>query len=181
MNANSGAVTKVLDRIKSEGVDDSAIRTAYVTVFPVRQYNQQTGEEKLTGYRAQNSVTVTLKDAATIGKVLSAAVEAGANNLSGPVWRLRDDTTTVAEALKQATANARAKADALAAAQGVKVGDVLMMNENTVDVPSPLYSYGAGAAREDVAATPISASGTTATSAPTPLADSSMLPPISMR
>ncbi len=140
MNANSAAVTKVMERLKAEGVEATAIETANVTVYPVRAYNQQTGEETLTGYRAQNTVTVTLKDADAVSKVLSAAVEAGVNNFSGPVWRLRDDSAAVADALKQAVENAKTKAETLAGAQGVKVGNVLMMNEGSVSVPiSPVY------------------------------------------
>jgi uncharacterized protein YggE len=162
MNANSTAVTKVMDRLKTEGVAAAAIETANVTVYPIRAYNQQTGEETLTGYRAENTVTVTLTDAAAVGKVLSAAVEAGVNTFSGPVWRLRDDSLAVADALKQAVADARTKADTLASAQGVKVGDVLMMSEGAVEVPVvPVYSDSydmahtmAGSALE---ATPISA------------------------
>jgi len=102
---------------------------------------------------------VTLKDAAVIGKVLAAAVEAGVNNFSGPVWRLRDDSAAVSEALTQAVADARSKAEALAAAQGVKVGDVIMMNEGSVQTPAAqvyyeAYDLGAGAAK--VAPPPIS-------------------------
>lgn len=132
MNDNSAAVTAVVERLKEEGVDDASIETANVSVYPIRTYNPETGEEKLTGYRSQNSIRVTLSDAEQVGKVLSAAVEAGANIVSGPVWKLSDDTAAVADALKKATKNARTKAQALAEAQGVKLGDVVMMNENSV-------------------------------------------------
>jgi uncharacterized protein YggE len=161
MNANSTALTKVLERLQAEGVASTDIATANVTVNPVRTYNPNTGEETLAGYRAQNSITVTMKDAQTVGKVLSAAVEAGANIVSGPVWKLSDDTTAVAEALKQAVANARTKAEALAGAQGVKVGDVITMNETSVVQPIvPVYADVAAAdsARGGaVVETPISA------------------------
>ena len=161
MNANSIAVTKVLERLQSEGVAGEDIETANVSVYPVRTYNPETGEETLTGYRAQNTVAVTLADARTVGKVLSAAVEAGANIVSGPVWRLSDDTAAVADALKQAVANARTKAEALAAAQGVQVGDVIMMIEDSVRTPVvPTYAemYSADlSARGAVVDTPISA------------------------
>lgn len=160
MNANSTTVAQVMERLKTEEIESSAIETANVTVYPNRQYNPQTGEETLVGYRAQNTVTVTLKDAAVIGKVLAAVVEAGVNNFSGPVWRLRDDSAAVAEALERAVANARTKAEALAAAQGVKVGDVIMMNEGSIEMPVAKVYYEAydvaslGAGR--VAPTPIS-------------------------
>ncbi len=161
LNTNSEAVQKVLDRLKSEGVAADKIETANVSIYPIRTYNPDTGQEKTTGYRSQNTVTVTLADAEQVGKVLSAAVEAGANIVSGPVWRLSDDTAAVAEALKKAVANARTKADALAEAQGVKVGDALMMNESNVELPAyPIYAnYEADMASRSagVVATPISA------------------------
>lgn len=160
LNANAVAVQKVLDRLKSEGVAAEKIETANVSVYPIRSYNPDTGQETLTGYRAQNSVNVTLADAQQVGKVLSAAVEAGANLVSGPVWKLSDDTAAVAEALKKAVANARTKAEALAEAQGVKVGDVVTMSESSVQVPVyPIYaSYAADSARAGgVMDTPISA------------------------
>jgi uncharacterized protein YggE len=141
LNANAVAVQKVLDRLKSEGVAADKIETANVSVNPIRIYNPDTGAETVTGYRSQNTVTVTLADAAQVGKVLSAAVEAGANIVSGPVWKLSDDTAAVAEALKKAVANARTKAQALAEAQGVKVGDVVMMSESNIDLPVyPMYA-----------------------------------------
>lgn len=135
MNANSAAVMKVRERLRLEGVEGEAIETSNVSVFPVRTYNPQTGQESLTGYRSQKTVAVTLRDADMVGKLLAAAIEAGATNISGPVWRLAQDTAAVAEALKQAVADARAKAEVLAGAQGVGLGQVIMMSEGGVERP----------------------------------------------
>ena len=141
LDSNSKTVQQVMDRLKAEGVEDSAIQTANVSVYPIRSYDPQTGKESLSGYRAQNSVTVTLKDAAMVGKVLAASVETGATNVSGPVWRLTEDSAAVSDALTKAVANAQAKAQALADAQGVKLGPVVMMNEGGVDLPVvPMYA-----------------------------------------
>jgi uncharacterized protein YggE len=141
MNANSAAVTKVLERLKSEGVESATIQTSNVTVYPNRTYNPQTGEETLAGYRSQNAIQVTLKDSGKLGGILAAALEAGVNYVSGPTWKLSDDSPVTVEALKQAVANARTKAEALASAQGVKVGEVITMREGTVDQSyPPLYT-----------------------------------------
>jgi uncharacterized protein YggE len=129
-------------------------------VYAIRTYTD-TGQEKLTGYRATNTILVTMADAKQVGKILSAAIEAGANNVSGPVWQLSDNTKAVTEALKKAAQNARQKAEALADSLGVDLGDVVMMSENSVQVPVyPLYSdvYSAKSdAAGSVAETPISA------------------------
>jgi len=160
MNRNSSSVSEVVERIKREGVKDEDLETANVAVYPIRTYTE-TGQEKLTGYRATNSIVVTVSDPKQVGKLLSAAIEAGANNVSGPVWQLSDNTKAVAEALKKAAQNARRKAEALADSLGVGLGDVIMMSENSVQVPVyPVYSNsysGKADAAGIVAETPVSA------------------------
>ncbi|OFV80451.1 MAG: hypothetical protein A2W26_09420 [Acidobacteria bacterium RBG_16_64_8] len=154
MNQNAEAVTAVIDRLKQEDVEDGDIETANVSVYPIRSYHPETGKETLVGYRCQNSIRVTLADADVVGRVLSAAVEAGANVVSGPVWKLSDDTAAVTEALRKATEKARAKAEALADAQGVELGDVVMMTETNVEVP--VYPMFESALMKDLASGAVS-------------------------
>jgi uncharacterized protein YggE len=160
LDANSAATAQVIERLNTEGVEDQAIETTNVAVYPIRSYDPETGKETLTGYRAQNSVTVTIKDPATVGRVLAASVESGATNISGPIWRLSEDSTAANDALGQAVANARARAEALAAAAGVDLGDVLMMSEASIDQPSPLVYADVRAAGEDAVAEPPISPGT---------------------
>ncbi len=111
------------------------------TGIPV--YDQKTGKQTGTSYQASNSVKVTLTDFSAIGSVFAAAAEAGANNLSGPTWQLSDNTKAQTQALAQASAQAHAKAEAFAAANGVTLGDVLVLTEG---YSSPVYYYGGEAA-----------------------------------
>jgi uncharacterized protein YggE len=148
MDATSAQSNQVLTKLKSLGIEDSAIQTSSVTLYPVRSYDPTTGKETLTGYRAQNSVKVTLKDAPTVAKVLAAGVETGVTQVSGPDWRLRDDSQAVNDALKKAVANARAKAETLAAAGGVSIGEVVSISEGSVQMPVPVYRLSAGAATD---------------------------------
>ena len=139
LNANSADTQKVLDRLKAEGVADEDIETTGVVVFPNRYYDSQTNQEKTTGYRAQNTVTVTFHDLTVIGDVFAAVTEAGADNVYGPNWLLSDDNTAITEALTKAVANARMKGEALAAEQGVKLGEVLVINESSAANWYPVY------------------------------------------
>ena len=148
MDSTSTQSNDLLTKLKNVGVEDAAIQTSSVTLYPVRTYDPTTGKETLTGYRAQNSVKVTLKDAATVAKVLAAGVEAGVTTVTGPDWRLRDDSKAVTDALKQAVAHARAKAEGLASAAGVSIGDVISMSEGSVQAPVPIFSNSAGAATD---------------------------------
>jgi len=161
MDATSAQSNQLLAKLKSVSIEDSAIQTSSVTLYPVRTYDPTTGKETLTGYRAQNSVKVTLKDAPTVAKVLAAGVETGVTQVSGPDWRLREDSQAVNEALKQAVAHARAKADTLAAAAGASIGEVISISEGSVQVPVPIYSLSAGAATDSAkVAEPAVSSGT---------------------
>ena len=81
----------------------------------LRSHHRQRDSHRVSGAEQHQGH---LKDAPTVAKVLAAGVETGATLVSGPDWRLRDDSQAVNEALKQAVANARAKAETLAAAAG---------------------------------------------------------------
>jgi len=139
LDANSKKMQDVLARLKAEGIPDSAIETANVSVYSYPVYEQNTGRQTGTTYQASNSVTVTLTDFSAIGSVFAAATEAGANNLNGPSWQLSDNTEAQTQALAQASAQAHAKAEAFAAANGVTLGNVLVLTEG---YSSPVYYYG---------------------------------------
>jgi uncharacterized protein YggE len=121
LDANSRSTKNVGDRLTADGVPSDAVQTSNVSVYPDRAYDPKTGKDSISGYRATNSIVVTLRDAATVGTVLASAVETGATTVSGPVWQVAADSASLTEALTKAVANARDKAQALAVAQGVKL------------------------------------------------------------
>jgi uncharacterized protein YggE len=139
LDANATDMQKVLDRLKSEGIADDKIETASVVVYPNRYYDPTTGQEKTTGYRAQNTVTVTFEDLSIIGDIFAAMTEAGADSVSGPNWQLSDDNPAVTTALSRALASARNKAEAIAADQGVQLGDAIIISESSASQVYPIY------------------------------------------
>lgn len=155
LDQNSKSMAAVLARLKAEGIQDSMIETASVSVMPNVTYNPQTGEQKVEGYRAQNTATVTLKDLSMVGKVFSAATEAGANNVAGPQWRLSERNEATKESLVRAVAVARAKAEALAVAVGLKLGDVVVITEAGTSGPFVAYDSQKAAGGLSVAEPPV--------------------------
>lgn len=139
LDANSKGMQSVLDRLKAEGLDEKSLQTANVAVFPNRRWDEKTNQEITESYRAQNSIRVILTDLARVGPVFAAATEAGAGTVSGPEWRLSDDGVAVSQALEKAYASARAKAETLATAAGVKLGEVLSVQESGVTSPPVFY------------------------------------------
>jgi uncharacterized protein YggE len=75
--------------------------------------------------------------------VFAAATEAGANNVSGPTWQLSENSQAMGQALTKAADNARSKAQALATAEGVKIGQILILSEtSTQSFIPPIYAAG---------------------------------------
>jgi uncharacterized protein YggE len=155
LDSNSEDTQKVLDRLKAEGVANKAIETANVVVYPNRYYDPDTGQEKTVGYRAQNTVTVTFTDFALMANVFAAVTEAGADSVYGPSWQLSEDNPAILTALTKAVENARVKAEALATAQGVELGEAVVINESSAYAPSPMYyDRAAGAGTDSLVAPP---------------------------
>ena len=75
-------------------------------------------------------VQVTLDDLTKLSNVIDASAQAGANNVRGIQFTLREPDAVHADALRKAAARARADADVLAAALGLKIVRVLSVEES---------------------------------------------------
>src|SRR6266571_4464068 len=96
-----------------------------------------TGRVELAPDRA--TFTVGGEDPASVGKFLQAAVDAGANTVSGVSFSVSDPARGRDAALQSAMADARAKAEVLARAAGRALGHVIAIAEGGgVRPPVPL-------------------------------------------
>ncbi len=85
-------------------------------------YVYQAGQPpKIRGYRASNTVEVTMDDVSKVGQVIDAAAGAGSNEIRSIRFELKDDSELRRKALEMAAKRARANAEAIAAALGVRV------------------------------------------------------------
>ena len=149
----------ILDAIRKVGIPPERIQTIGLSLNP--QYAQGRPDQgpRITGYQASNTVTVRVEDLAKVGPVIDAGLAAGANNLDGVDFGLRDDSAARAAALTDAVRSARTKAEALARALRVRLVEILEVAEGGVSVsppPSPFRGRVALAA-EAIATTPVSA------------------------
>lgn len=153
----------VLDAIRKAGIKDEDIQTSGLSLSPLYSQgrpNQENQAPRITGYQANNTVTVRVNDLTKVGPVIDAGLGAGANTLDGVEFGLRNDEAARAQALSDAALKARAKAQTLASALGLKLGNVLEVAEGGVSVvPQPYPRYGRVAMMEMSAApeTPVSA------------------------
>ena len=104
------------------------------------------------GYTADNSVEVTVHGVKRAGEIVDAATAAGATEAGGPSLERENQDGLYRQALRDAVAAARAKAQTLAAAAGVSLGRVTHIEEGGQN-----FDYGAFApgVREAATATPI--------------------------
>jgi uncharacterized protein YggE len=131
--ANGDAAAKVIEAVKSAGVAAEDVQTEQFSVHP--RYSND-GQE-IAGFSASNSVTARIREIASVGAVIEAAVEAGANRVHGPTFVVSEPGVRYEALLEAAFADARAKAEALAAATGVALGAVVNVVEGGA-APGPL-------------------------------------------
>jgi uncharacterized protein YggE len=105
------------------------IRTSGYSLTPNFRYAKDGGQPTLIGYTASNTVEIVTNDLANVGKVIDAGTQAGANNVRGLEFQLKDEAPVRAQALAEAARKARASAEAMAAALGLKVVRVLSAEE----------------------------------------------------
>src|SRR5256885_2035006 len=154
---NAREVDAVLAAVR-KATPAAVLKTISYSLNPTYQYHPKGEEPTITGYSAVNVVQVTLDDLARIGTVIDSATQAGANHVQGIQFTLRDQDAVRAEALRQAATRARAEADVLAAALGLKVVRVLSVEENSPRVvPVRAYMGAPRALATAAAPTPVEA------------------------
>jgi hypothetical protein len=132
----SGAVITVLQSLVGASTN---IKTINYYVSPVYNNPPPGQSATITGYMVTNTVEVTLTDLTQIGKVIDAAIQAGANRVQGISFDLQDRSPIMSQALKSAASKAKAQADAIASGLNVHTGAVLHASEglNTASPSAP--------------------------------------------
>lgn len=125
-NAASAQMQSVINALIGLGISRDDIHTSRLTANPV--YDQRNNSQ-ITGYRATNSVQVTLRDLDKVGSTVDAATSAGANRVDSVSFAIENIEAPKSQARAQAMQNARAKADQLASLAGVHVVGVKAIEE----------------------------------------------------
>ena len=111
-----------------------------ISVNPEYTYPNN-GTPVLSGYRATQSFTITVRAASTAGAVVDAIVAAGSDNVqinnASPFVLDSDKATEIAREF--AVKRAKAKAASYAKLLGVKLGKVVYLNEDSAPSVYPVY------------------------------------------
>lgn len=152
---NTSQTQKMIAALTDFGIDAKDIRTTNFSIWPQDKYDPMSGTptgEKV--YVVDNTVYVTVRELDKLGDLLDTVIAAGANTVNS----IQFDVANKDEALKQARAdavkNAEARAQELADAAGVSLGEIQTIGFYD-SAPYPVFDGKGGGAVAEAAAVPI--------------------------
>jgi uncharacterized protein YggE len=152
---NADRMTAVTAALHRAGVADKDIQTSNLSLNA--QYVYAANEPaKLTGYQASNDVTIVVEDLSRLGPAVDAVTAAGANQINGISFGLKDSSAAEDQARLAAVKALRAKAELYAGATGYRVSRLVSLSEGGGIEPGPVVPM-MMKARMAAAPTPVAA------------------------
>lgn len=152
--ANAAAADKIMAALRKQGIADKDIQTAGYSVQPVYRNNDYS--KGIDGYQVSNVVRATVRKLGTLGAVIDAGLDSGANNIQGVSFGLEKRDDAEERALTAAVHEARRKAETMAKAAGVRIMRVMEISTVYEGRPVPLMGGFAAEAMSARVATPVS-------------------------
>jgi len=123
---NAALAQKVVQALKNKLAGKGTVITGDYSLNPEYGENNLPRQKPvITGYTAQNTITVETTEMSLLGSLIDGAISAGANRINYLNFGLRDDTKARSDAITTASKDAQAQAQALAASLNVKLKDVV--------------------------------------------------------
>ncbi len=143
---NSRQMKATVDALLAAGLGRDDYETGRFSVRPLYEPRPRQGvgadwRPDIIGYQVSNNVNIHTTNLDLAGKLIEAATKAGANSIDSIVFDIKDPRKHRAEAIKVATAHARADAQSLADAASLKLGRILEINLDRAR-PTPTPSIG---------------------------------------
>jgi uncharacterized protein len=133
LDRNSAGMKKVEQALYQLGLGQQEYRTGHFGIQPQWSIQPRPNHRpEIIGFTVTNSFTVTTTKLELAGRLIETTVQAGANSIGDLIFGLTDPKAHRAEAIRQATNQARAEARILAAAAAINLGDIIFI---TVDQP----------------------------------------------
>ena len=126
----NGAIAAIRTALLAKGVPEENINTDYMNIFAI--YDYEGDVELVKAYNASSTLAVKVTDMEAVGSLIDEAFRAGANTLNGIAFSASDTTEARDASLRAAVADARAKAEILAAAAGLKIKGIESVSEGNV-------------------------------------------------
>lgn len=132
---NAEAAEQAMNAVRELGIADRKIQLLNLRLDEDVEYRNN--ERIRKGYIARRDVKVILEDLDLVSRLVTEVVQQGANELNGIQYGLQNREAVEDEAIREALARARQKAQLMAAALDVSLGSVRQIVEGGVSVPQP--------------------------------------------
>ncbi len=136
---NNAAYERIAAALKSLGIGANDLRTAGYNLNynpPPNPLPKSIPAYLHYGYSIYRSFTIHIEKLALVGKAIDASVANGATGINGVSFSISDQHNARGRALAKATAAARLQAQAVAAAEHLRLGRILSI---TIDGATPRY------------------------------------------
>jgi uncharacterized protein YggE len=141
--ANSKIMNEVIDALKAAGVKDNETSTSSFSISPNYNSSQSSSNTAtrtiIIGFTVSNSIQIQSTNINNTSKWIDTAIAAGANTVDRIDFILSDKKLeeTKTNLINQAMQDARAKADIVASAAGMKVAGIRSINLNEFAIQPP--------------------------------------------
>jgi uncharacterized protein len=156
--SNSNLMNKVMDALKQSGVQQNETSTSAFSIKPNYNYSKYGDRGNLSGFTVSNSIQIESSSINNVSQWIDTAVQAGANTVNDVYFSVSEEKLQNIKnmLLKEAVANAKTKADIVAAASGLNVDGIKSITVGEIGippVPGPLYSKSVSS--DEASSTPI--------------------------
>jgi uncharacterized protein YggE len=125
----------VIAALRAVGIGEGDLRTASIDVNPA--WDHRDGGPVRVGFTVSSRLGVAIRDLDAVGRVIDAALGAGATGLDGVSFGVADPAPAAEEARRLAVVDARGRAATIAKAAGSKLGALVDVTEGEAGGPSP--------------------------------------------
>lgn len=140
MTAGTTKINAIVEALKQAGITDNDLKTTAFNITP--RYNYDVQPYKIEKYQLQQSVDVTVRDFNKLSEIVDSATKAGANSVASPRFEINEPEDLKSKARQEALVKVKQRADDLAAATGVKVGQMVNFTETEpAATPTPYPDY----------------------------------------
>jgi uncharacterized protein YggE len=130
---NAKQFKSIRDALSRMQVAAKDIQTVRYTTTP--DYTWENNKQKFLGYQTEQIVQVKYRDLSKVGALIDTATAAGANRMESVSFSIEDTEKYKLEATDAAIDNARLKAERIAKRAGVKIKEIIQINDGTAPDP----------------------------------------------
>jgi uncharacterized protein YggE len=126
---NAKQTDALLAELRKMGFLQDQLKTTAYSLGPNYKFPKPGASPTIDGYRATNVIQVTVNNLTQLGKLIDSALQAGATNVQGLQFGLKDPQIVRAQALREAAVRAKSNAEAIASGLGLHIARILSAEE----------------------------------------------------